>query len=304
MLILAKVWIFELDFKTVLSFIIGILLGMVLICLIYALLVVLSLRDKKYSVKVNPDNLSEKQAKNMIVTAQDSFKDRNLRGKMTRTQHFRRLSTDLVYGIASSFYPDSKYPLLEITIDEAIDLIGYVQIRLSDILDKKAIRLVKKFKVSDIVSISLNTKNVVDSKAFKVTKNVSVKASKIKKAIDIINPINWFKRLVVDNAIKIITNKLYLVSLGIIGEEAYKIYSKSVIRNASIDSNVDELIDSIDDELKEIGFDNQSEENIRFKTKTYKCDFVSPSYKSEYDLSYKFRERINVEVNDEKEEQE
>ena len=307
---LVKIWIFELDFKTVLSFIIGLLLGMVLICLIYALLVVLSLRDKKYSVNVDPNNLSEEQAKNMILTAQESFKDKNLRGKLTKTQYFRRLTTDLVYGIASSFYPDSKYPLLEITIDEGIDLIGYVQKRLSDILDKKAIRLVKKIKVSTIVSISLSTKNVVDSKAFKVTKNVSTKATKIKKAIDFINPVNWFKRLVVDNAITIITNKLYLVSLGIIGEEAYKIYSKSAIKkDVAIDSNVDELIDSIDDELKEIGMDNNvnntnnNNDTLRFKTKAYKCDFVKADYSSNYDLNYKFKEIVAVEEKDEEKEE-
>ncbi|MBR6072490.1 MAG: hypothetical protein IKP77_06660 [Acholeplasmatales bacterium] len=293
------------DYRIILSFIVGLALGMVLICLIYALLIVLSLRDKKYVVKVNPENLKEEEAMNMIHLAQESFKDKNLRGKMSKAQYFRRLTSDLVYGIASSFYPDSKYPLLEITLDEAIDLIGYIQERLDDIFDKKLIKLLKKFKISDIVAMSLNTQSVMESKAFKVTKNISEKASKVKKVIDIINPVNWFRRLVVDNAIKIVTNKLFLVTLGIIGEEAYKIYSKSVLNvEASIDSNVDEIVDSINDDIREIANQDKEEEKIKFMSRAYKANKKELAYSSAYDLNYKFMERVIVEVNDEEEQKE
>lgn len=290
------------DVRVILSFLVGLLLGMILICLIYALLIILSLRDKKYRIKVNPENLKEEEAMNMIHLAQDSFKDKNLRGKMSRAQHFKRLTSDLVYGIASSFYPDSKYPLLEITVDEAIELIGYVQERLDDILNKKLIKLLRKLKISDIVSMSLSTQSIMDSKAFKVTKSISAKASKVKKVIDIINPVNWFRRLVVDNAIKVITNKLFLVSLGIIGEEAYKIYSKSVLKvDTSIDSNVDEIVDSISDELQEIN-ENDTDLDLRFLTRVYKLGNSKTKYSSGYDLNYKFMERIVVEAHDEEEE--
>lgn len=293
------------DYRIILSFIVGLALGMVLICLIYALLIILSLRDKKYTVKVNPENLKEEEAMNMIHLAQASFKDKNLRGKMSKPQHFKRLTSDLVYGIASSFYPDSKYPLLEITLDEAIDLIGYVQKRLDDIFDKKLIKLLKKFKISDIVSMSLSTQTVMDSKAFKVTQSISAKASKVKKVIDIINPVNWFRRLVVDNAIKIVTNKLFLVTLGIVGEEAYKIYSKSVLKvETSIDSNVDEIVDSISDDIREIANQEDEEERLRFLSRSYKATNKELSYCSSYDAKYKFMERIVVEVNDEEEQKE
>ena len=300
--ILVKIWIFELNFSTVLSFIVGLFMGMVLLSLIYALIVVISLRDKKYRVEANPENLRQEQALEMIKNAQKSFNDRELRGKLTKGQYFKRLTIDLVYGIASSFYPDSKYPLLEITIDEAIELIGYVQYRLNDILGKKTLRILKRFKISTIVDASLKTQSVMDNKAFQVAKDVTVTASKVKKVIDTLNPVKWVKRLVVDNAITIITHKLYLASLAIIGEEAYKIYSKSVLKHEeTIDSGVDDIVTSIEDDLKDALEENNSDEvNVKFKTKSYNPNPVKLNYQSNYDLNYGFKNKV-VEENHEEE---
>jgi len=299
--ILVKIWIFELNFSTVLSFIVGLFFGMVLLSLIYALIVVISLRDKKYRVEANPENLRQEQALEMIKNAQKSFNDRELRGKLTKGQYFRRLTTDLVYGIASSFYPDSKYPLLEITIDEAIELIGYVQYRLNNILGKKGIRLLKRFKISTIVDASLKTQSVMDNKAFQVAKDVTITASRVKKVIDTLNPVKWVKRLVVDNAITIITHKLYLASLAIIGEEAYKIYSKSVLNHEeTIDSGVDDLVDSIEDDLKEVVNEpNDKEEVIKFKSKSYSPASIQLNYQANYDLNYGFKNKIVEEKHEE-----
>ncbi len=301
----------SINYMAIFSFIVGVILGMVLMCLIYALLVLLSLRDKKFFVKVNPDSLTEEQAKDMILRAQEAFKDNKLRGKQTKGTYFRRLSTDLVYGIASSFYPDSKYPLLEITVDEGIELIGYIKVRLDEILNKKVLKIARRFKVSDIVKISLNTHNVVDSKAFQATKSVAKTASKIKKVLDVVNPVNWFKRLVVDRAISVITNKLCLITLAIIGEEAFKIYSKSVLKKqVEIETNVDELADSIESDIKEIveesnekKTESKTDYKIKFKTKSCRLPRRELNYASSYDLNYGFLTRKNVEEENEKEEQ-
>lgn len=301
MSILVKIWIFELDFRTVLSFIIGLFFGMILLGLIYALLVVISLRDKKYRVEVNPENLRQEEAIEMVRKAQESFKDRELRGKLTKTQYFRRLTIDLVYGIAASFYPNSKYPLLEITVDEAIELIGYVQYRLDDMLNKKILRLFKKLRISSIVAMSLSTQSVLDNKAFQVTKNVTVKASKFKKAVDTVNPLKWFKRIFVDTSIDRVINKIFLVTLGIIGEEAYKIYSKSVLKEEeTIDTNVEELADSIESDLKE-AIEDDEVEKIRFKTRVLNPNKLELNYESNYDMNYKFKEKMAVEVTNEEE---
>ena len=48
---LFKLWIFEIDFSTVISFILGIIIGFILLMLLYALLVVSSMRSKDFIVK-------------------------------------------------------------------------------------------------------------------------------------------------------------------------------------------------------------------------------------------------------------
>ena len=252
MVFLYKIWIFNMDFTTLVSFIFGILIGMVMLCLIYAILVVLSLRDKKYQVKVQANDLKAVEAEEMIHIAQKSFLDKDLRGDLTKIQFFKEISTDLVYGIASRFYPDSKRPLMELTIDECVELIGYIQIRLNEILDNRILKIVKRFKVADIVNLTKATTSVVDSKAFEVTKTVSKAFSIGRKIINSINIFWWGKKFVTDVGIEIIMRKLYVVTLGIIGEEAYKIYSKSYKNQAEdIDAKIGELVESIDTDLQD-----------------------------------------------------
>ena len=102
-----------------------------------------------------------------------------------------------------------------------------------------------------------------------------------------------------------------LTNLKVIGEEAFKIYSKSVLKKTvEIETNVDELADSIETDIKEIVEENnekKDEENkdykIRFKTKAYNLYKRELSYSSCYDLNYGFLSRIKVEENNEKEEE-
>lgn len=318
-----KFWIFNIDFTTLLSFVFGIIAGMMILSLIYALLVVMSLRDKKYKVEVDQNSLTEVDASNMIKRAIKSFNDKNLRGDLTQAQHFKNLAYDLVYGIASSFFPNSKYPLFEITVDEAIDLIGYVQKRLEDILNMKVIKLFKKMKVSDIISISLTSKNVISSKAFHVTKDIGKTAMTIKKVVDVINPLNWVKRIVVNTATNIIMHKLFQVTLGILGEEAFKIYSKKVLNielqaDAGIDDIVNDLSSEIEKEINVKEKNKNQDENIevldvvetrglRFKSRKNKLEYSFSGYDSIFDQTKRLKYikadlKESVEVQDEKEE--
>lgn len=310
MVFLFKIWIFKIDFTILVSFLFGIVVGVIMVCLIYAILVLLSLRDKKYQVKVQANDLKATEAEEMIRIAQKSFQDNDLRGDLTKIAYFKTISTDLVYGIASRFYPDSKRPLMELTIDECIELIGYIQIRLNDILDKKALRLLRKMKIADIVNLTKATTAVVDSKAFEVTKTVNKAVTIGRKILNSVNPMWWTKKAISTVVISTIMRKLYLVTLGIIGEEAYKIYSKSYKNKAEeIDSNVSEITDNIGTEilsnLKEeagldLGDNNPKKEEKKELEKKFKTRIVvsgekeSDPYKSIYDKQRKQKERKEI----------
>ena len=104
--------------------------------------------------------------------------------------------------------------------------------------------------------------------------------------------------------------KLYLVTLVIIGEEAYKIYSKSYKNKAEeIDSNVSEITDNIGTEilsnLKEeagldLGDNNPKKEEKKELEKKFKTRIVvsgekeSDTYKSIYDKQRKQKEKKEI----------
>lgn len=258
---LFKLWVFEFDFGTIISFIIGIFLGAIIICAIYAIMVLSSLKNKKFLIKSQTDDLTTTDVKKMILLAQKSFKDRALRAENTRVKHCMKLVGDLASGIASRFYPKSKYPLLELSVDEALMLVVYVEKRIEEIIDRPGLRLFKSIKVSTIYELSSKTNQVMDTKLFKTAKEVSNTVNVIKKVVNIINPAWWFRKIVIDNTINLVTERLCLVIIAIVGEEVYKIYSKMVFnKDVNISSNVDDILSQIDKQLKDASQDVASEE--------------------------------------------
>ncbi len=294
---LFQLWIFNINFETIISFIFGIFFGIALICLIYAILVVASLGDKKFFIKTQDDSLTLEETQQLIIDAQKSFKDKKLRGKTGKVSYCGKLSTDLAYGIASRFYPKSKYPLLEISIDEAIMLLEYIDKRIDDILSKGVLKTLRRFKISFITDMSLKTTAVMNSRAFNVGKNVTKTITTAKKVINIINPLNWGKRIIVDSALSIAINKLCLIVIQIVGEETYKIYSKKVLnKEVDFESNVEELARSIDTDILKLK-ENNTEEKINleyeFLKRYYNVENKNVEYDSIFDAEMEMRKREN-----------
>lgn len=301
LVVLFKLGIFEIDFTTIASFFIGILLGAIITCAIYAILVLGSLRNKKFLIKSEDDSLTTTEVKEMIFEAQRSFKDSSLRGDNSRVAHCKDISIDLVYGIATRFFPKSKHPLLELSIDEAMMLTIYIENRVDEILNRKFLRLLKKIKISTIFEITHKTNQVMDSKAYKVGKEVNEKFNTIKKIVNVVNPAWWLKKLVFDKTLNIITDKICMVIIAIVGEETYKIYSKTVFNTeVSIESNVDELVSSIDSEIIDASKEMKKNNNElkseakkailygRFKSNALVTD-IDNSYKSLFKSDYSFK---------------
>ena len=286
---LFKIWIFNIDFTTILSFLVGIIFGVVLFSLIYALLVIASLSDKKFKVDVKEDKLTNEDVKELINNARMQFKDKKLRGNKGKVSYCYSISKDLAYGIAASFYPNSKYPLLEISVDEAILLIKYIDSRIDDILNKKGIKLLKRLKISSILELSMKTSSVINSKAFHVTKDVNKVVKVVKRVLDVINPLNIGRRLIVDTSISLIVNKLCQMIIGIVGEETYKIYSKKVLNlDLEYESDIDILADELIKDLNNVR--NDSHEEMKFKEISYKISNVKNDYKPILDKDIKFKE--------------
>ena len=118
-----------------------------------------------------------------------------------------------------------------------------------------ALRLVKKIKLSTILALGDTKKAIDDSSLMKLTKKYQVMkiVNAIKGVLNIFNPIYWARRTFLNSALDFAINKLCLSIIGIVGEEVYKIYSKRVFEEERvIDTQVDELVKSMENDLKEV----------------------------------------------------
>ncbi|MCM1130921.1 MAG: hypothetical protein NC325_04405 [Anaeroplasma bactoclasticum] len=298
-----KIGIFEIDFSTILSFLLGIVIGFVILLLVYALAVISSIRTKNFIAKTTADDLTTQEVKDMVAQTQKAYKDKTLRKDISRISHCTSLSKSLAYGIAVRYYPKSNHPFLELSINEITMLTGYITSRVDDILNHRGIRMLRKLKISTIVNLSAKTKDIEESKAFQTTKTISQNLSKAKYVLDIINPLKWGRKLIVDRIINMIVDQICLVIISIVGEETYKIYSKKVFhKEVEIDMGTEELLDEMSDSLKSAAMELDKEESMpklttkqTLKTYVYTKKQLKEQGVKTFSPKYPFKRKVEVE---------
>ncbi len=244
------------DLGWIITFFSGVLFGFILLLLIYMVSVISSLNTGMKRKEVEEADIDEIEIQYLIKDAHKAFKDKNIRNSVGYGMHLLNLSLELGNNIAEKFFPQSKYPYLELTLDESLVLLKYVSDRFAELLNKPILKMFKGLTLRRLITLN-------DAKV-KVDNNLIVKASNKLKVNDlfkntmmvlnVVNPIYWFRRLVLDNVTNAIMIKLGLVVISLTGEETYKIYSKKVFdTDKSIDSGISEIYDEIENTLKEDG---------------------------------------------------
>ena len=297
---LFKLWIFEIDFSTIISFLVGVMIGFILLLLIYALLVVSSMRSKEFITKTENDDLTTQDVKDMVLESHRLYKDKTIRKETSRINHCINLSKDLAYNIASKYYPKSKNPLLELSVNELTMLTNYITGRVDEILNRKAIRILRQTKLITIVEISTKANEIQNSEVFKNTVKAGKVATKIRNVVSIINPLNWGRRLIVDRIVNMIVDKICIVIISIVGEETYKIYSKKVFnKDVDIDTNVEAELEDLSISIKEAA-DSMDEDGVsetklkkRLKSKIVKFDNNEVDYHT-FDSKEPLMRRVDI----------
>lgn len=285
---LFQIGIIKIDFSTIISFLVGILMGFIILLLLYALVVVLSIRTKDFINKTQNDDLTTAEVKDMVLNTQKSYKDKALRGETSRINYCYALSKDLAYAIAVRYYPKSNHPFLELSVNEITMLTNYVTKRIDEILSRRGIRLLRKLKISTIVNISFKKKEIEESKAFQTTMAISQNLNRLKYVLNVMNPLNWARKLIIDKFLNIIVDQICLVVIAVVGEETYKIYSKKVFnKDVEIDTGADQLIEDVSDTIKSAAKEIDGESNLentvdssfdRCKTRIYSSEMIYQEY--------------------------
>ncbi len=252
---LFKLGFIEVNLSLIFSFLFGVAIGLAIFALLYLVVVLSTMRSKKYIVRTSVKDVTSKEIEDMINETQIMFKDKKLRGENSLIAHCRDLSTELVKNIAIKFFPNSKHPLLELSIDELLLLGVYISKRLDEVLNYRGLRFFRKMKISTIVSLGEVKQTVEDHPLVKATKKYKIAEAlkAAKSVVNVVNPIYWARKAIVSTATDVILKKLCVIIIGICGEETFKIYSKSVFNvEAEIDSGVNELINEVKDDIDNV----------------------------------------------------
>lgn len=242
----------QFDLSALISFIIGISVGFFGMLLMYVYAILKSMNKGLKLRSTDEADIDEEEIKWLIQDAIKLFKDKDVRNDVGFGKHLIDVNKELSVDIAKKFYPQSKYPYLELTIDETLQLNHYITDRFQELMaSSKILRLTRGLTLSKIAEMN----EVKQSFEKNVIVKTAKKYSKVTKAaaamINVVNPVYWIRRFTKDVALQVITIHIGITLIKITGEETYKIYSKKVFNEEkTIDTNVEQLYDDIKKDIK------------------------------------------------------
>jgi len=235
-----------------LAFFFGMITGIVLFSAIYVFYFVRGKNIdieaiKRPKIEVDQEYLLEK-----IKDKQKEFKRSMKLGNEGVAKKTFDLSYELVEEISEFFFPESKYPMLELSVNEILNLVHYITNRVDELLDRPVIKNTKNLQVIKFMQMYDKKKKVEESKIYRAAKKVGVpKIMKYGgKVVGAINPVTWFRKAVINTSINAMTRKICIVVIGIVGEETVKVYSKALFDEETllnvVDKDVKHLIEGSD----------------------------------------------------------
>ena len=215
-----------LNWGNLVAFLIGIGIGFILTLLLYLLIVVTSVKKEESKIKKTVIKVDDEIINKIIINEKNRYKleAKNLPASQ-KIIELRDSCSNLIIDIARTYYPNSHHPVFEITVDELIKLDYYIMEKLETLFSRRLFKKIRTLKLVSIMNFVDKTKRVAENK---VVKNTVKPATKFWKVINTINPVYWGKKVFSDIPISMITNKIALVIIDIVGNETSKVYSKSV----------------------------------------------------------------------------
>jgi len=238
---------FTISLGTIINFVLGMVTGMILFSAIYVYFFVRGKNIKIDEIKHPTVDVKEDELKAMIQEKQKKFKRNKKLGTSPVTKLTFDMSYELIEEISKYFFPESKYPMLELSVNEFITLNHYVTDRIDQMLNKPLLKNTKNVRVTKFVQMYDKKKSIERNKVVKSLKKYKVdKAAKYASmAVNAVNPVYWFRKAVIKTSVDAMTKKISVVIIGIVGEETVKVYSKKLF-----DKELE--IDVVNEDIKQI----------------------------------------------------
>lgn len=252
-----SIGIFDITFANIFTFVFGIAIGIAIMTIIYLQKVLSKIKSEgfnelskvtidEYEIAFNVNN--DEKIKDIKDTSnaykvyktinmyENLFYDKKLRGKKGYVLYTYELVSSLVKNIASIYSPDARFPLYEVTIDEFLDLMKYLSKRISEILDYNDITYIRKINLNTIISVKNLSFDIKNSKVVQISKKYHINniLSGFKLLINIVNPLYWVRKFVVNRSFDIVEKRICASVIRIVGGEAFNIYSKNIVKDVEL----------------------------------------------------------------------
>jgi len=246
----------DISFGGFINFFLGMATGAIAFSAIYIWLMVRGKNINIEDIKRPMIDVDEEQLRSMILEKRKMFKRNKKLGNSSVTKLTFDMSYELIEEIATYFFPDSKYPMMELSIHELLDLNHYITNRIGEMLDKPILKNTMNLRVTKIMQMFDKKKSIQESKVIKAAKKYKVgKVVKYGGAVlNIVNPVYWFRKLVINTSLDVMTKKVCVVIIGIVGEETTKVYSKKLF-DAPLELNM------VEEEVNKLLLEGVTEED-------------------------------------------
>ena len=228
----------------------GIVIGFVICSTIYGILLMNSISKKEKEIENTKKDIDDDKINNIVEQIKNSYVEESEGLSVTsRFDILGKKIIEIVNKISSEYYPESKYPIYELTIEELILFMHYLSNRIGDIFDKPLLAPFKKISIAQIFKILDTKKKMEETKAAKAFKkaNVGKVSSIIMGGLKYANPVYWVKKLFVGSTINFASRKISLLIIDIVADETNKTYSKSIfnkerrLKQLDIETSLKEL---------------------------------------------------------------
>ena len=248
-------WLFKdlngkFEVRTLITLLLGILIGIIISASIYGVLLLISLKkaQKEAPVSVMPTTINDEELLEMIKTIKKDFM--NLTVTFSPTDKIKVLGTTVlntVKSIAGKYYPNSKYPLFELNVNEVLVLCHYISNRIDLVFDKKLLKPFKNISISQVLKMLDYYKKIKDNKAVQTIKKTGPVRKVLFTILNYANPVYWIKKIIVSGTISTALTKMCLIVIDIVSDETIKVYSKRIF---DVERNIME--EEINKELEEM----------------------------------------------------
>ncbi len=228
-------------------FLLGVATGLILITLSVAGILA-SKERKKTMIRISKGvPLDDKAVVEMIESKQKQLENTV---RLTDNGYFKvaiDLSLELSEEIARYYFPNSRYPLYELSIQELLNLNYYITKRFDELMNGKFFKLFKNYRIASIIDLLNTKKKITNSKLMQITRKIKLQQiyTGAKAVLNYANPIFWFRKLAIKPTTVLVTKEICKYIIMIFGEETNKIYSKAIFKKEDDEQEMMEKMEKL-----------------------------------------------------------